>query len=138
MSEFKQIIADGWKKALLRIRKFTVALLLFLVAGSGIYMWVCNWTYSTGSRAGYLIKASKKGVVFKTYEGELNLGGVQTDPQTGTFGNIWEFSIVDKNFYQKLQGYEGKHIKINYREVYKAMPWQGKTNYLVYDVQPVQ
>lgn len=138
MSEFKQIIADGWKKVLLRIRKFTVALLLFLVAGAGIYMWACNWTYSAGSRAGYLIKVSKKGVVFKTYEGELNLGGVQTDPQTGTFGNIWEFSIVDKNFYQKLQGFEGKHIKINYREVYKAMPWQGKTNYLVYDVQPVQ
>ena len=138
MSEFKQVIVNGWRKVILRIKKFSLILLLLLVAGGGMYLWVCNWTYSAGSRAGYLTKISKKGVVFKTYEGELNLGGVQTDPQTGTFGNIWQFSVKDRAFYQQLQGFEGKHIKLNYREVYKAMPWQGKTNYLVYEVQPVQ
>ncbi len=138
MSEFKQVIIDGWHKMLERIRKFFLVFLLLVVAGGGMYVWVCNWTYSSGSRAGYLIKVSKKGVVFKTFEGELSLGGLQSDPQSGTFGNIWEFSIQDRAFYQRLQGYEGKYIKLKYREVYKIMPWQGKTNYLVYDLQPVE
>lgn len=138
MSEFRQLIIDGWKKTMERIRRFFLVFLLLLVAGGSTYVWVCNWTYSSGSRAGYLIKVSKKGVVFKTFEGELNLGGVQGDPMTGSFGNIWEFSIRDRDFYQKLQGYEGKHIKLQYREVYKVMPWQGKTNYLVHDIQVIE
>ena len=36
-----------------------------------------------------------------------------------------------------LENYQGQQVKLHYREVYKAMPWQGKTNYLVTDVELV-
>ncbi|NQY06279.1 MAG: hypothetical protein HRT68_08875, partial [Flavobacteriaceae bacterium] len=69
--------------------------IIFLVIVSILYLWVCSWTYSEGSRAGQLIKISKKGILFKTYEGQLNTGGFQMSE--GIQGNIWEFSITDED-----------------------------------------
>lgn len=137
MSEFKQVVNDGAKKVGKTVKKGLWILLALLIVGGGVYLWVCNWTYSEGTRAGYLIKISKKGVIWKTYEGQLNLGGVTTDPQTGLSGNIWDFSINDRDFPEVLQQYEGRQVKLHYREVFKAMPWQGKTNHFVYDVEPI-
>lgn len=136
MSEFQQVIKDGAKKIGTGIKKGALLLLLLTVVGGGIYLWVCNWTYSEGTRAGILIKISKKGVIWKTYEGQLNMGGVQTGDQ-GLSGNIWDFSVTKKSFYDTFQNHEGQNVKLHYREVYKAMPWQGKTNYFVYKIEPV-
>ncbi len=138
MSEFKQVIKEGagtvgsWAK-----RFFLILLTLAILGGAG-YLWVCNWTYSKGTRAGTLIKISQKGVVFKTYEGQLNLGGFRQDGGDGVSGNIWEFSVWKDAVYEQLQNYEGKQIKLYYREKYKAMPWQGDTNYFIYQVEEVQ
>jgi hypothetical protein len=42
---------------------------VILVAG---YLWVVlNWNYSTGERAGWVQKFSKKGWLCKTWEGEM-------------------------------------------------------------------
>jgi hypothetical protein len=52
-------------------------LIVLFVAGFILYS---NYTYSDGNRAGILIKFSKKGYIFKTHEGELNLGGINPMP----------------------------------------------------------
>jgi hypothetical protein len=55
---------------------------------------VLNWSYSTGERAGYVQKFSRKGVLFKTWEGELamvNLPG--TTPEKFYF-SVWEDSVA--------------------------------------------
>lgn len=137
MSEFKQVVSDGAKKVGHSIKKVFFIILALLIVGGGIYLWVCNWTYSEGTRAGHLIKISRKGVVWKTYEGQLNLGGINSDPNSGLTGNIWDFSVNKKGFPDVLENYQGQQVKLHYREVYKAMPWQGKTNYLVTDVELV-
>lgn len=139
MSEFTQVIKSGtnWIKDM--VKRFFLIILTLLVLGSGVYLWVSNWTYSRGTRAGYLIKISKKGVIWKTYEGQLNLGGIQPgDQASGMIGNIWDFSVPKSDFYEKLQQYEGRHVKLSYRQIYNNMPWQGKTTYLVYDVVPIE
>ena len=136
MSEFQQVVKDGAQKVGKGIKKGLLLLLLLGIVGGGIYIWVCNWTYSEGTRAGYLIKVSRKGVVWKTFEGQLNMGGVQTN-DSGLTGNIWDFSIPKKADYQTIQTQEGQYVKLHYREVYKAMPWQGKTNYFVTKVELV-
>ena len=138
MSEFKQVVNEGLKKVLNEglkkvgswIKRFFLVLFLLALAGGGAYVWVSSWTYSDGTRAGNLIKISKKGMVFKTYEGQLNLGGFQQDPD-GVSGNIWNFSVPRNEVYQQMQNYEGKQVKLYYKERYNAMPWQGKTNYFV-------
>jgi hypothetical protein len=138
MSEFNQVIKGGAQKVGSWIRRFFLVLALIAVAGGGIYLWVCNWTYSNGTRAGNLIKISYKGVVFKTYEGQLNLGGFQGTDQSGLSGNIWDFSVWKDDIYDELQNYEGKQVKLHYRQKYKAMPWQGDTDYFIYKVELVE
>lgn len=142
MSEFGQVVKEGAeeiaKKTWRGTKRVLLAVFILAVIGGVSYLWVMSWTFSEGTRAGTLIKMSRKGVVFKTYEGQLNLGGFQNNPQSGIVGNIWEFSVLKKSIYKELQQYEGKQVKLHYKERYKAMPWQGDTNYFVYDVEEVR
>ncbi len=138
MSEFSQVVKSGLSTIFSGAKRVFLLLLVLGLVGGGVYFWVCNWTYSKGTRAGTLIKISHKGVVFKTYEGQLNLGGFRENASEGISGNIWEFSVWDDEVYQKLQNYEGRQVKLYYREKYKAFPWQGDTNYFIYQVEQVE
>ena len=138
MSEYKQLISDGFQRIWAGIKKFFLIIIGTLILGGILYLWVMSWTYSEGSRAGYLVKTSRKGVVFKTYEGQLNVGGFNDNNGSGIIGNIWEFSVLKRNFYDDLKTHEGQHVKLYYKQRYKAMPWQGKTDYFVYKVEPVE
>ena len=138
MSEFSQIVKEGTQKVGSWIKRFFLLLLVLAAVGAGAYLWVISWTYSEGTRAGTLIKISEKGVTFKTFEGQLNLGGFQSDPDAGVTGNIWDFSVAKKDVYQQLQDFEGQQVKLHYRQRYRAMPWQGDTEYFVYKVEPVK
>ncbi|MDX1349582.1 MAG: hypothetical protein R3279_05010 [Putridiphycobacter sp.] len=108
-----------------------IGVILFVV----FYFLYSNYTYSEGTRTGYLIKTSKKGYVFKTYEGQLNLGGFGTDKSTGLMGNVWDFSIEEEEMYRRIQSFEGEKVTVSYKEINRAMPWQGETNYFVYDIK---
>lgn len=137
MSEFNQVVEEGVKKVGQTTRRIILGILLLAIIGLGVYLWVCNWTYSEGTRAGTLIKMSYKGVLLKTYEGQLNLGGFQTNGQDGVVGNIWEFSVWSDDIYKELQNFEGKRVKLHYRQKFKAMPWQGKTDYFIFKVESI-
>ena len=116
-----------------KLKKIFYRLLLVIVISLGIAYWVCTWTFAEGTRSGYLIKISKKGVAFKTYEGELNLGGVNLS--NGLEGNIWSFTMFDDELVKKMKDLEGDKVKLFYKERYKTLPWQGDTNYIVTDIE---
>ena len=121
-----------------RLKKFILKIVLGVVVLCFLLIWACSWTYSEGTRAGQLIKISKKGVVFKTNEGELNMGGLRVGTSNdGLEGNLWRFSVLDEDVLEKLQTSEGKRVKLSYKERYKAMPWQGDTNYFIVAVEPI-
>lgn len=106
---------------------------VLLLAGIGYFLW-SNFTLSEGSRSGTLFKISKVGIVFKTYEGQLHLSGSSMMTSQST----WNFSVSDAKTFFELQQCEGKNVKCYYREKVNTMPWQGKTNYLVYKVEVLQ
>jgi hypothetical protein len=118
-------------------KKLVLGLVALLVLGTLGFLWVANWTYSDGTRAGYLTKVSRKGVVFKTYEGELNLGGFRAGTDEAVVGNTWDFSVKEDAVYQELQSHEGQKVTLYYKQQYKNLPWQGKTDYFVYKVEIV-
>jgi hypothetical protein len=93
-----------------------------------------NYTLSEGTRSGMLFKISKKGKIFKTYEGELHLAGSAIMNKE----SVWKFSAIDASVYNQLQQYEGKNVKLHYKEIVDAFPWQGDTDYLVYSVDEVK
>jgi hypothetical protein len=55
------------------------------------------FTYSEGYRAGLLQKFSNKGVVFKTYEGELILSSVSSTANVALASEKFQFSVIKKN-----------------------------------------
>lgn len=138
MSEFQQVVQDGAKTVGKRIRRILLWVLLIAIIGAGAYFGACNLTYSKGQRAGLLNKVSYKGVVWKTYEGELNMGSFDTDEVSGVIGNTWSFSVWKDDIYEQLQEYQGQQVKLFYRQKYKAMPWQGDTDYFIYKVELVK
>jgi hypothetical protein len=121
------------KKILLGI----VAVLLLVLVG---YYFYTQYTYSEGIRAGQLVKFSKKGFVFKTYEGELNLGGINANQGNGAMvvNNMWDFSVVDEAVANDIMKYDGQKITVHYQEKVKALPWQGETRYFVDRVEPIK
>jgi hypothetical protein len=123
------------KKFFKRVMWFFI--ILFLLFGIGTYFYF-NYDYSDGNRAGNLVKFSKKGYIFKTYEGELNLGGINPMPGNTIANNIWVFSVKDENVAKKLMEMEGKTVRLHYIEKVKNLPWQGESKYFVDDVKEVK
>ena len=89
------------------------------------YLFIYFVTYSTGVRSGELIKISRKGVIVKTWEGEISQGisGAQ----------IFTFSVEDKNeqVIENLQKYQGSYVKLTYKERYKTFFWLDDTKYFI-------
>ncbi|WP_026777114.1 hypothetical protein [Polaribacter sp. Hel_I_88] len=93
------------------------------------YLFIYFVTYSTGVRSGELIKISRKGVIVKTWEGEISQGisGAQ----------IFTFSVEDKNeqVIENLQKYQGRYVKLSYKERYTTFFWLGDTKYFITKVE---
>lgn len=128
----QQAKKNKWKKILVI---FLVSVVLIFVS----YIYICGMTYSSGTRTGIVIKLSRKGYVFKTYEGELNLGGISEGDGTIMPTRIWKFSVNRNNdsIYDVITKTEGKHVRLYYKEVLKNFFWQSETPYLIEKVEVV-
>src|SRR5215217_2291549 len=123
-------MADQRKKGS-SFKKFLTYLFLFVIVALVAFYFIASFTYSEGNRAGVLIKFSKRGYVFKTYEGELNQGAMGNVPNTAQFNQLWEFSVSDNAVADSLSTMEGKKVSLHYHQVIKNMPWDGETEYFV-------
>ena len=74
--------------------------------------------------------------MFKTNEGELNMGGLRVGASNdGLEGNLWQFSVLEEDVLNQLEEAEGRRVKLGYKERFRSMPWQGDTNYFVVSVE---
>jgi hypothetical protein len=118
-------------------RKF-LAFFIFIIIICGVVLWgYFSFPYSKGNRAGLLYKFSNKGYLFKTYEGELNLGGVNPLPGNTIVNNFWQFSVKDDGVASQLMELEGKVVRLHYIEYLGNLPWRGDTKYIVDEIKVV-
>jgi len=108
-------------------------ILLVLLIGLG-YIKLGNVTYSEGERSGVITKFSHKGMMVKTWEGELNMGGFDQ----GGVASVWQFSVDDPEVVTKLQEAQraGGRWTLHYRQQFMAQSWKGQTDYFVIGVEP--
>jgi hypothetical protein len=114
-------------------KKITLVAVLFITIGIAAYICFCYYyTFSTGYRSGELIKISEKGVLFKTWEGEMSQG------MSGS--QIFKFSIMDNQpkIIEKMKEYQGRYVKVEYAQKVKTFPWWGDTVYFITNIQPEQ
>jgi hypothetical protein len=119
------------------MRKFLFWLIGLIIVFLAIYIFInMSYTYSEGNRAGRLIKFSHKGYVFKTYEGELNLGGINNMNGGVLMNNMWLFSVADKSVADSLSQHEGTDVILHYKEKLSTLPWRGDSKYIVDSIVP--
>ena len=114
--------------------RFLRYFLLIFVLSSVAYYFISGLTYSEGTRSGILTKVSRKGVLFKTFEGELLIGGLSEGQGALSPSKVFSFSILNKDVYDKLEKYQGDKVVIHYKQVLHNFFWQGDTDYFIYDV----
>jgi hypothetical protein len=119
-------------------RKIIIITSIIILVITAITFLIFNYTYSEGNRAGVVVKFSKKGYLLKTYEGELNMGGMGNLPNTAQMNMLWNFSVNDQAVADTLMNLEGRKVSLHYKEIIKNMPWQGETKYFVDGVKLIK
>jgi hypothetical protein len=101
-----------------------------------VFLHIAN--YSSGFRAGVPTKISRKGVIIKTWEGTMNIGGLTNSPE-GAIPTTWDFTVKKSadSVITKIDNaiLEGRRVKLLYEEKYAHFFWLGDTKYFVYDVE---
>jgi hypothetical protein len=111
--------------------------IIFILIGAFCY-WKYFFTYSDGLQGGKMQKISKKGNIFKTWEGYL-LISASSDPGTGLITpKEWPFTVVDDSIAHVLENYAEKNVKLRYHQKNGTLPWRGDTRYIIYEVSLVQ
>ena len=113
------------------MRRYLI-LLVFLLITFGIFYYLTAWSYSDGERAGTISKYSRRGYVFKTWEGVLNVGGFSGE--TGSLTpQYFDFSVKDDSVAQLINQAvkTGQRVTLHYEEKLVQLPWNGETKYFV-------
>jgi hypothetical protein len=77
-----------------------------------LYLWAAlSWNYSSGERAGWVQKFSKKGWICKTWEGEL---AMITMP--GAAQEKFHFTVWDDEVARQINEAMGKRVSLHYDE----------------------
>jgi len=111
-----------------------LAILLIPVVVIALWIWVTlGYTYSTGDRAGYVQKISKKGWLCKTWEGEIAMANLP-----GTMPQIFAFTVRNDSIARILEENAGKQVSLTY-EQHRGIPTScfGETEYFVTKVRRI-
>lgn len=114
------------------MKKFIIGSIAIILITIALYFTAVYYlTYSEGYRSGQLVKVSYKGLIFKTYEGQLSQGVSD--------GQVFRFSIEDneERVIKLLQDFQGHTVRLKFKERYTTFPWWGDTKYFVVDVEKV-
>jgi flagellar basal body-associated protein FliL len=105
-------------------KKIAIGVVLVTLALTGYVYWFYFNVYSDGNREGVMVKISRKGNIFKTYEGEMVLPGLRSGAGSINSNNF-KFSVVDSAVYEKLEQATGNIVKVHYVQYRRSLPWRG-------------
>jgi hypothetical protein len=121
------------------LKKF---ILILFVLGMAVFSFMYWATYEEGVMAGKVVRVSEKGILFKTYEGKLNLE---------TFGALKGASPIAETFDFSVEGQEtavitelqqvslsGERVNLYFKKRYMRFPWRGDTNTFVTKVERIK
>ena len=103
---------------------FLVVILLLIFIGGYVY-WNFYNPKSDGTREGMVQKFSRKGNVFKTWEGEMVQQGFGS--RGGNFNaNYFYFSVTNDAIADSLEhGALGKIVRVHYVQYRRGLAWRG-------------
>jgi hypothetical protein len=114
--------------------KWLALLVVVPALGVAAYTWlVLSWSFSSGERAGYVQKLSKKGWLCKTWEGEMALVSMP-----GTVAEKFPFTVRSDAIARQINESIGAKVAVTY-EQHVGIPTTcfGETGYFVTAVKVV-
>ena len=117
------------KKILITVLVVAIAVLAFFYFGK----------FSDGYRSGKIMKVSERGIIFKTWEGQMDLqtfGAVKDKSNMVT--ETFKFSIVEDDVLIKeleAAALAGERVNLHYYERYMIVPWRGDTKVFVIGIE---
>lgn len=118
-----------------RWKLWLITIVFLPIVTFALYTWfVLTWSYSSGERAGYVQKLSKKGFIAKTWEGELAMVSIP-----GTLPEIFHFTVQSDEVAARINSSLGRRVKLMY-EQHIGIPSRlfGETEYFVINVEVVE
>jgi uncharacterized protein YwgA len=123
--------------------KWIKRIFIFLLIGTIALFSFSYWgSYSEGVRSGMVVKISKKGFLFKTYEGQLNLQTFGANKSPNIVSESFEFSVAgDREDLVKIleeASLSGERVSLKYTERLVKFFWRGETKYFVTEVERIK
>jgi hypothetical protein len=121
----------------MKIIKGILILLLLLLIGYFSFNYFA--VYERGVMAGKVLRISEKGVIFKTYEGKLNLETFGALKGASPIAESFNFS-VEKSETEVIKALEevalsGERVNLHFKKRYMAFPWRGETKYFATKIE---
>jgi hypothetical protein len=128
--------SEVWNNTVRKTKKFFRWIIAILVIVLAVFVYLKYfYTYSEGYRSGLLQKFSRKGIVFKTYEGEMILSSVVTDKQIAIASEKFFFTMINKDITRQFDTLQGQNVIVHYIQKGGAVFWRGDSRYLVDSIQ---
>lgn len=125
-----------WTTVKRKARKFLyLASFVIVIVLAAVVYYRYFYTYSEGYRAGLLQKFSRKGAIFKTYEGELILSSVAGRSDVVIASEKFFFSVTDQELANNLDTLQGRTVIVRYKQKIAPLIWRGDTPYYVDSVR---
>jgi hypothetical protein len=123
-------------------RRVVKVVLITAVIGTIAFLSLAYWgTYDEGINAGTVLRISRKGMIFKTYEGQLNLQTFGAVKGANPIMEVFDFSVDPGNeaVVKDLQSValSGERVNLHYVSRYITFPWRGDTKYFITKVERV-
>jgi hypothetical protein len=115
--------------------KALIILAVIVIGGLAGFTWLTlHWSYSSGERAGYVQKFSKRGWVCKTWEGEMAMVSMP-----GTLSEKFLFTVKDESVVASVNKSLGKRVALHY-EQHRWLPSSclGDSEYFVSEVHVME
>lgn len=118
-------------------RLFWFFLIVFIVLCTAFYIrYFVPYTSETLT-TGYITLVEKRGIFFKTFEGEMISESVLADTSK-VYSRDFYFSIPDDSLGRLVQSYQGtgKRVTLTTQKYYGTLPWRGSQKSVVTAVTP--
>lgn len=103
------------------------AIIILVIIGAGWFYWHFYFVFATGTKAGVLNTFQHKGIIFKTYEGEIIQSGFKANVQSNEFS----FSVTNQQVAALLEKNSGRDMNLHYKLYMGALPWRGMQKFIV-------
>lgn len=112
------------------------------VIGIAVFSFMYFVSYEDGFMAGKILRVSQKGVIFKTYEGKINLETFGAMKGVSPIAESFDFSVEKGNpeFIKELEeaALSGERINLFFVKYYFAFPWRGDTKYFATKIERLE